>query len=106
MARSVKNSGVENWWGSHISLFSIGPLEGSSAGLFAELTRSIHGVILFCMQILQKLPINKRAISLSAFPRTRAEAAASLSMKKIVGPVPLSCVRWCADMQAARISRT
>ena len=36
----------------------------------------------------------------------QAAHAASLSMKKIVGPVPLSCVRWWADMQAARISRT
>ena len=81
MARSVKNSGVENWWGSQISLFFTGPLEGSSAGLFAEHTRSIHGVMLLCMQILQKLPISNRAVSFSAFPRTRAEAAASLSMK-------------------------
>ena len=84
---------AENSWVMHISLFPISPREGSSAGLLREHTRSIQGVILCSMHTLQKAPIMDRAGSWSDVPLTRAAHAASLSMKKIVCPVPRNWTR-------------
>ena len=76
-----------------ILLLSIGPLDGSSAGLFLLFTLSIHGTTFFVEHIFQNTLMMHRALGSSDVPRTRAEQAASLSVKKRAGPAPCRHVR-------------